>query len=463
MSIILLRTYAVAIAALAITATTVMDSHATAQRRPTFASDVAEIVHTNCAVCHRPDSAAPFSLLSYDEVRAHGKEIVAAVTSRRMPPWAANSTNGFLPLQHSRRLSPGQIATLTAWVENGMPSGDLLRTPLPPPFPARWLLGLPDLTLSLPRPFSIPASTSDRLFNVVLHMDFLADRWITAIDYRPTARAVLSHAVVFAAPAKTAIGDDDPLPGFAGLMGPGAPAGLGEELLAVDRSLETLGVWTPAGRPWPTPAGSAIRLPRGSNIVMQFHARASDTGAVEDGTLAIYFAKERPAASLASLQVPPSFGVAAGIDIAAGAPRVVVKDEFTLPVDVVAFGARGHGHDLARDMKMTVRLPGGSSRNLLWLDRWDVDKQETYYFESPVRLPKGSVVRVELTYDNSQPRPGTPPVPPRRVTWGTRLSDEIGSMALVIAEPATPDAAVLAAARAAHFRDQLLRSIRKTP
>ena len=454
MSIILLRTYAVAIAALAITATTVMESYATAQRRPTFASDIAEIVHANCAVCHRPDSAAPFSLLSYDEVRAHGKEIVAAVASRRMPPWAANSTSGFLPLQHTRRLTSGQIATLTAWVENGMPSGDLLRAPLPPPFPARWLLGLPDLTLSLPRPFSIPANTSDRLFNVVLQMDFLTDRWITAIDYRPTARAVLSHAVIFAVPAATVIGDDDPLPGFAGLMGPGAPTGLGDALLSADRSLETLGVWTPAGRPWPTPAGSAIRLPKGSNIVMQFHARAADTGAVEDGTLAIYFAQARPAASLASLQVPPSFGIAAGLDIAAGAKDVVVKDEFALPVDVTAFGARGHGHDLARDMKMTVRLPGGgSSRNLLWLDRWDVDKQETYYFESPVRLPKGSVVRVELTYD----------VPPRRVTWGARLSDEIGSMALVIAEPAPAEAAVLAAARAVHFRDQLLRSNRRTP
>ena len=56
-----------------------------AQRRPTFAADIAPIVLARCAPCHRPGQAAPFSLLSYDDVRAKGKDIVDATRARLMP------------------------------------------------------------------------------------------------------------------------------------------------------------------------------------------------------------------------------------------------------------------------------------------------------------------------------------------------------------------------------------------
>ena len=48
---------------------------------PTFARDVAPIVYANCAVCHRPGQAAPFSLLSYEDVRKRGALIVSVTVS----------------------------------------------------------------------------------------------------------------------------------------------------------------------------------------------------------------------------------------------------------------------------------------------------------------------------------------------------------------------------------------------
>ena len=210
----------------------------------------------------------------------------------------------------------------------------------------------------------IPADPAARVINVVLYMNFAIDRWITGIDYQPTSRDLLSHAVVFAAPATMPIDDEDVLPGFAGLVGVPSGTNIGDQLSAVNRSLETLGVWTPAGRVSSTPEGTALRLPKGHNIVLQFNVRPTDTGAIEDGTVAIYFSKTQPASPLTPVQVPASFGIAAGIDLPAGEPRVVVKDEFTLPIETIAFGARGHAHDLARDLKMTARLPNGSLRGL---------------------------------------------------------------------------------------------------
>src|SRR5437763_6528166 len=60
---------------------------------PTFARDVAPIVFRRCAPCHRPDpsmaghSTAPFSLLSYEDVKQHARQIAEVTERRLMPPW----------------------------------------------------------------------------------------------------------------------------------------------------------------------------------------------------------------------------------------------------------------------------------------------------------------------------------------------------------------------------------------
>ncbi len=74
---------AAALAALSVTASV----HGTAVDRvsPTFAADVAPIVYNNCASCHRPGQAAPFSLLSYDDVKRRATLIVNSATAGAFP------------------------------------------------------------------------------------------------------------------------------------------------------------------------------------------------------------------------------------------------------------------------------------------------------------------------------------------------------------------------------------------
>ncbi len=417
------------------------------QRRPTFVEDVAPILHANCASCHHPDGAAPFALLSYDDARAKGSEIKAAVSSRRMPPWSPVAASGYPGLRHDRRLAARQIQTITAWVDQGLPPGHASKMPLPPIVPASWQLGLPDLTMSLPRTVPLPGSDLPHVVNVVAYLNFPTDRWIRAIDYRPSNRGVLSHAVFFVVPALMVVGETDVLPGYAGLLGGAARANPGEDLERANRSVEPIAVWAPEMRLTTPPAGTALKLPKGTSLVMQLHAPASDTGAIEDGTIAIYFEKSPPATPLVSLQLPQSLGIAAGIDIPAGDKPTIVRDEFVLPADVTAFGARGHAHALGRDLKLTARLPNGTVRGLLWIDRWSVRWQESYYFTAPVRLPKGTRLTAEITYGPSA----------RRVVWGPGLAGEVGAVDLIIGALPPGDATALTAARELRFREQLLK------
>jgi hypothetical protein len=57
-----------------------------AQSAPTFTKDIAPIFQNKCEACHRPDSIAPMSLVSFEESRPWARSIKNRVQSRQMPP-----------------------------------------------------------------------------------------------------------------------------------------------------------------------------------------------------------------------------------------------------------------------------------------------------------------------------------------------------------------------------------------
>src|SRR4249920_3118299 len=85
----------------------------TAAEKPTFTQTVAPIIYGNCVTCHRPGEAAPFSLISYEDVKKRGALIATVTQSRYMPPWHAE--HGFGEFAEERRLSDEQIASISAW------------------------------------------------------------------------------------------------------------------------------------------------------------------------------------------------------------------------------------------------------------------------------------------------------------------------------------------------------------
>ena len=55
----------------------------------TFSEHIAPILYENCVTCHRPGEAAPFSLISYEDVAKRGPLLAEVTKSRFMPPWHA--------------------------------------------------------------------------------------------------------------------------------------------------------------------------------------------------------------------------------------------------------------------------------------------------------------------------------------------------------------------------------------
>src|SRR5881628_1461047 len=90
----------------------------------TFTKDIAPIFQDKCQACHRPDSMAPMSLVTYEEARPYARAIAQRVETRQMPPWHIDKTVGIQHFKNDRSLTDDQIDTIRRWVEAGAPKGD---------------------------------------------------------------------------------------------------------------------------------------------------------------------------------------------------------------------------------------------------------------------------------------------------------------------------------------------------
>lgn len=423
--------------------------------KPNFASDIAPILLDHCASCHRPGRAAPFSLLSYDDARAKAKEIVAATTAGRMPPWLAAQGPGFPTLQEDPRLTAKEIATIARWVSTGMSSGNLRKAPMPPAVPMSWPLGTPDLVMNLPAGVPVPSGEPGTTVNVALPLRFPGELWIRALDYEASDNRVVRHARFFVAPDDFDITAADVVPGVGGLLGTSRLENYSDQLFRALHDLVDLGGWTPGSAPRAWPDRLAVRVRGRSQILLQLHVEPGLTDVVEDGRVAVYFAAPAARRAVRPIEIPPLFGIGAGLSIPAGAAQYRLEDSVVLPADVEAVGARAHAHALARRMTMTAQLPGGAAQGLLRLADWSVNWPQTYLFTTPVRLPRGTTIRVEIDYDNSADNPRQLFTPPGPVTWGRITTGEMGSMTLFAASLTDDEARAIDEAIAAHLRDQL--------
>src|SRR2546423_7872281 len=78
-----------------------------------------------------------------------------------------------------------------------MGEGDRAKLQKPPQYVEGWHLGKPDLVVTMDKAFEVPATGRDIYRNFVLPLNLTEDKWVTAIELRPTARSVVHHVLYF--------------------------------------------------------------------------------------------------------------------------------------------------------------------------------------------------------------------------------------------------------------------------
>jgi hypothetical protein len=367
---------------------------ALAAETPTFTKDVAPIFYRSCIECHRATMFAPMSLTSYEDARPYVRAIKQRVTARTMPPWGSEMPHGLF--RNDPRLTDQEIATILSWIDGGAPKGDIADMPKMPALAEGWTIGKPDAVYSMSEDFKIPASGTIEYKYIRIPVNLPEDRWYTAVEIKPSARAHVHHVIAYTEPHS----DEPPRPGST--FGPTNITGVSPNKPGL--------VFEP---------GIAKLLRAGHDIIVQVHYTTDGTEAVDRTQIGFIFSKEPPKqVHLTGLAVQPRFV------IAAGDPNAEVKAVTELKQDVVLTSLTPHMHVRGKDMKYTATYPDGTSEVLLNVQRYEFNFQITYELAKPKLLPKGTKVEVVAHFDNS---PGNKynPDPTKDVKWGDQTWEEM--------------------------------------
>jgi Tfp pilus assembly protein PilF/mono/diheme cytochrome c family protein len=397
------------------------------EQQVTFNRDIAPILFRNCAACHHSGGAGPFSLLTYQDAKQHGRQIAAVTRTRLMPPWLPEPGN--LKFADELRLSDQEIATIQEWVQQGAVEGSLSDLPARPEFAEGWELGKPDLVLTARKPFVLPASGADQYWNFILPVPISQTRWLKSIEIRPGQKHLVHHANVLVDRAQASRGREKaPGSGFGGME-----IRLESEVFDPDSHFL---FWKPGTIPYVEPDGMALRLDKGTDLVLNMHMQPSGKSEVILPSIGLYFTDQPATMYPMLLQIEND----AALDIPPGEKNFVVSDTLTLPIDVDLLAIYPHAHYLGKDMLALAILPDGTSKTLIHIKQWDLNWQAVYRYAEPVFLPKATVISMKYSYDNSEGNRANPNHPPQRVTAGNRASDEMAHLWLQVLPRHNPEA-----------------------
>lgn len=390
-----------------------------AQTPVTFAHDIAPIIYQNCSSCHRPGESGPFSLLSYEDVRRHARQIAAVTKSRFMPPWLPEP--GYGDFQDQHRLTDAQIKLISDWAGANMPEGNPSGTPAPPKFTEGWQLGPPDLILKAAKPFALAAAGPNVFWNFVFTPDIPSTRYVRAIEIRPGDKRLVHHANLII--DRTNAGrksEKTPGAGFPGM-----------DLDIKSNVFDPPGhflFWKPGSAPYSEPDGFSWVLEPGNDLVLNAHLQPSGKPEMVQPSVGLYFTDKKPTKFPLLIQLEHD----GALDIPAGARDFLISDDFRLPMDVDVLAVYPHAHYLGKLLEGYATLPDGKRTWLIRIPDWDLNRQAVYRYRQPVFLPKGAVVSMRYHYDNSADNPRNPNQPPRRVRSGNNATDEMGHLWLQV-------------------------------
>jgi Flp pilus assembly protein TadD len=388
---------------------------------PTWSRQIAPILYNNCTTCHHPGGAGPFSLLTYDDARRWSAQILTVTQSRFMPPWLPEP--GYGDFADSRRLSADDLANIKRWVRANMPQGNAVEAPAPPKYTSEWQLGPPDLILTAPESFKVPADGQDLFRNFIYPVSVTRTRYVRAVEILPGNARVVHHANILI--DRTAeLRRQHPNDWRAGIPGMELEIGSGDRFDPDSHFLfwkpDTPAVVEPTGMPW--------RIDPGNDLILNTHLKP--TGRVEtvQPRIGLYFTDLPPTRAPMLLQLEHD----AALNIPAGDSHFVVEDQLRLPIAVYALGIYPHAHYLGKQLEAWSVAPDGARTPLILIKDWDIDRQSVYSYRQPLLLPAGSVLHMRYIYDNSAANPRNPTNPPVRVRNGNRSTDEMGHLWLQV-------------------------------
>lgn len=418
-----------------------------------YTKDIAPIIASNCATCHRDGGIAPFAMDSSLAVQGWSQMIREVLMTKRMPPGQIDNKVGH-KFKNEMNLSDSEIQKLVRWVSSGSPVDvqddvDPLTELVWPD--TKWTLardlGEPDLIVKVP-PQAIPATGVIDYRDIILDLGLEKDRWVRASEVAPDKSEVLHHIITTVVPPG---GRPDPMQAFTAALeelpeeraaairaeifsavasGKQPPIGkifrenpdigIGQ-ILGGDDDLPQFGGYAPGNAVALAPEGVGGLLKAGTSLSLQMHYTTSGREVTDETEIGIYFYPEG--------EVPTekmTGGVGNDFDIAIPAFSKDHEMEVVTFIknDSDLYSLMPHMHFRGKRMRFVAEYPDGSEELLLSVPDYDFNWQLVHELEEPLRVPAGTKIRAIGAFDNSAQNSANPD-PSIDLSWGEQSFEEM--------------------------------------
>ena len=399
-------------------------STGTSSSELTYWKDIKPIADQKCIGCHTENNIAPFTLESFSDFKSETDKVRVAVANHVMPPWPPG--DGCSEYQDDRSLTDEQIATITGWIDQGAKEGNQSD------YKATQLLsgGLTrvDQTLQLAQPY-LPTLSPDEYRCFVMDWPATTDKYITGFRANAGNAPIVHHVIAFlAAPADVAayqqLDDADPAPGYVCFGGPGGPNG--------GAGAHWLGAWAPGSLGSDFPAGTGLKVPAGSKVILQVHYNLTNNNHLPDQT-SVDFKLEDSVQKEALIQpwANPQWIQQKTMVIPAGAgdqmyswtldPSAywgyITNNVLPSGAPVTMYTGSLHMHTRGRRANLSIIHADGTKECMLDIPRWDFHWQGAYAFKQPKTFAPGDQLYLECHFDNSDST--------MERNWGEGTDDEM--------------------------------------
>lgn len=396
---------------------------ASCNQEVTFSKDIAPIVHENCSPCHHKEGAGPFELITYKQVAAKAKTIAKVTQLRYMPPWPADPT--YSHFKQEKYLTDQQIDLIQKWVQGGKKAGNLDNL-VYPKFEYYSSLGKPDKIIHLPD-IEIKGNSRDQFWLVKSLGAIANDTFVRSIEFIPDQKAYVHHvngyllnygfkpAVTKNRLVNVESKNYDEESNQLNLLDSSQGS-----IQRVHSAFNYLpGVFANA---YPEGIGGFKLSKNFALVCNDLHFGPSFQDTTDQSKIFIYYAKSAPKRPTRELMMGTN-----GVSYIK--PPLIIKpneiktcySSLYIPESISILSINPHMHLIGTRFKAYALDPNKDTIPLIYIPSWDFRWQYFYTFPKMLKIPAGSTIKVEATFDNTPENPLNPFDPPQLVQERTDL------------------------------------------
>ena len=412
-------------------------SNNTNQSTITYNEHIAPIIYTNCTPCHRKGESGPFSFTNYKEVKRKAKTIKRVTQSGFMPPWPADAN--YRHFVDEKYLTKEEKNLIAQWVDEGAVEGEKSKSTVLPLFEQGSALGKPDLVVKMRDEYLIKGNNLDNFLWIKLPYEIERDTFIRAIEFVPGNRKLVhhmnGHLVSYVDPEKKKNVHEGKH--WVNTEEHDSQAEMYEVIKIPydDDSYPTLTPlvcsYLPGVLPtvYPEGIGGYKIYKKGAFLLRDMHYGPTPVDEVDQSYFNIFYDKGPPIRPTMELQLG-TLGISDIVPALIIAPDTVMTfvTEAKILHDISLLTLNPHMHLLGKKFLAYAITARNDTIPLIKIDDWDFRWQYFYTFEKMLRLPEGSTIRVEGTFDNTANNPNNPFSPPQEVRergGSMRTTDEM--------------------------------------